>query len=130
MIPMNSLQHSPKHKFWHWIAKKLRRLDAATAFVEQTDERYLDANIWSRLRGIPRSEAANQLQIGVQLGLLEECLLYEWNDSPVQFIVPANYLGRSVRLSDIGYIGDDDQDEILISENRVRKVFIGASADT
>lgn len=91
-----------------------------------TKGRYLDVDNWAKINGISKQEARKQLQLGVQLGHLEECLMYEWPDSPVRFVVPEAYLGRSVRLADVGYIGEDDQDEVVISEFRTRKVFVSA----
>jgi hypothetical protein len=114
----------PWLKLKMWVARRFFRLAAIEKFVQLTDERYLDASIWAEMRGISEAEAAHQLELGVSLGHLEECLLYEWPDSPVRFLVPKDYLGRSVRLADIGYIGEDDQYEVTISTNRVRPVFV------
>lgn len=121
---MNSLKRWLNLKIWPWIAARFFRLREIESFIESTDERYLDAATWARIRGISIDEAARQLEEGLRLGHLEECLLYEWPDSPIRFLVPDSYLGRTVRLADVGYIGEDDQREILVSPNRVRRVYI------
>ena len=52
------------------------------------------------------------------------------SDSPVRFVVPDTYMGRTIRLADVGYIGEDDEREVLVSPNRVRKVYIAADSGT
>ena len=123
---MNSLKRWLRLKTWPWIAARLFRLKEIESFIESTDERYLDAATWAKIRGISIVEAARQLEEGLRLRRFEKCLLYEWPDSPVRFLIPESYVGRKVRLADVGYIGDDDQREVLISPNRVREVFIAA----
>jgi hypothetical protein len=123
---MTSLRKWLNLSLWPRIAARFFRLREIEDFIETTDERYLDETTWAKIRGIPVAEAARQLEEGAKRHYLEECLLYEWPDSPVQFLVPKDYVGRTVRLADIGYIGEDDQNEILISQNRVRPVFIAA----
>lgn len=112
-----------------WFARRFFRLDSIEKFIESTDERYLDAQMWADIRGISTDEARDQLEQGVSLGYLERGFLYEWPDSPVQFLVPEKQLGAKVRLSDIGYIGEDDDREIVISRNLVRPVFIAAAQE-
>jgi hypothetical protein len=119
-----------KSSFLLWaVSRRPDRVAAAQRFIDSTNERYIDADLWAGMRGISIQEASAQLETGVQMHLLDKCALYEWNDSPVRFVVPASQIGRTVRLADIGYIGDDDEREIFISENRVRTVFISAGSD-
>jgi hypothetical protein len=119
-----------KPKIWPWIAARFFRLQEIEKFIELTDERYLDAAIWARIRGISIAEASRQLEAGFRRRYLEECFLYEWSDSPVRFVVPETFLGSIVRLADVGYIGEDDEREVLVSPNRVRKVYIAADNGT
>jgi hypothetical protein len=100
----------------------------AQRFIDTTGERYLDADLWAGIRGITLEEARLQLEAGVEMRLLEKCLLYEWPDAPVRFLVPPSQLGLKVRLSDIGYIGEDDEREVTVSANRVRTVFVSEQA--
>jgi len=123
---MNSSPKLLRARIWSWIAARFFRLNEIEKFIESTDERYLDASSWAKIRGISIAEASRQLEEGRKLRYLDECLLYEWPDAPVRFLVPDTYLGRTVRLSEVGYIGDDDQREVLVSPNRVRKVYIAA----
>jgi hypothetical protein len=123
---MNSLKQWLKLKVWPWIAIRFFRLKQIEDFLQATNERYIDATIWGSIRGISPAKAARQLEEGVRLGYLERCLLYEWPDSPIRFVVPDSYMGRKVRLADLGYIGEDENREIMVSPNRVRKVFIAA----
>lgn len=127
---MNSLKKWRKLSFWPWIAARFFRLKEIEKFIESTDERYLDASTWAKIRGISIAEASRQLNEGLRGRYLEECLLYEWPDSPVRFLVPEAYMGRTVRLADVGYIGEDDQREVLVSPNRVRRVYIAADNGT
>jgi hypothetical protein len=103
------------------------RLSQVEKVMSLTNDRYLDARGWATMRGISEAEAQKQLLQGVTLGYLERCFLYEWPDSPTPFVVPENYLGRTIRLADIGHIGDDDLEEVEISPYRVREVFIAAT---
>jgi hypothetical protein len=123
---MNSLKKWLKSRIWPRIAARFFRLNEIEKFIEVTDERYLDAATWAKIRGISLAEASWQLEEGFKLRYLEECLLYEWSDSPIRFVVPDSYMGRTVRLADVGYIGEDDEREVLVSPNRVRKVYIAA----
>ena len=126
---MNLSLRSLKHSFLRWVARRNpTRLRAVQAFLDATDERYLDADLWSKMRGLSREEALRQLEAGVKMRLLEKCFLYEWSDAPVRFLVPASALGNKIRLSDVGYIGEDDDVEVLISKNRVRPVFIASES--
>jgi hypothetical protein len=127
---MNSLKKWLSSRIWPWIAARFFRLNEIEKFVEVTDERYLDAVTWARIRGISMAEASRQLEEGFKRRYLEECLLYEWSDSPVRFVVPDTYMGRTIRLADVGYIGEDDEREVLVSPNRVRKVYIAADNGT
>jgi hypothetical protein len=113
-------------RLWPRIAARFFHLREIERYIEDMNERYLDAVTWAKIRGISIDEAAQQLEEGLKLHYLEECLLYEWPDSPIQFLVPKDYMGRTVRLSDMGYIGENDQLEVVISPNRVRKVFIAS----
>lgn len=124
-----SLLRRWRDKLWLLIATRFFRLREIERFVESTDERYLDAATWAGIRGISLSEASRQLEEGARLHYLEERLLYEWSDSPVQFLVPLDYINRTVKLADIGYIGEDDQQEVFISPNRVRRVFVAPEDD-
>lgn len=119
--------------FWQWLKSKAlrwlvlrnpRRLAEAQRFVETTGERYIDADLWAGIRGITPEEARCQLEAGVKMRLLEKCFLYEWSDAPVRFLVPESQLGSRVKLCDVGYIGEDDEREVIVSANRVRTVFI------
>ena len=127
---MNSLKRWLKLEVWPWIAVRFFRLEEVEKFIASTDERYLDAATWARIRGISKAEAYLELEEGIRLKYFEKCLLYEWSDSPVPFVIPKSYLGRSVRLADVGYVGEDDQREVLISPGRVREVFIAAEKGT
>ncbi len=127
---MNSLKRWLKLKVWPWIVARFFRLQEIERFIESTDERYLDAATWAKIRGISTAEASRQLEEGLRRQYLEECLLYEWPDSPIRFLIPDTYMGRTVRLADVGYIGEDDQREIFVSPNRVRKVYIAADNGT
>jgi hypothetical protein len=127
---MNSLKKWLTCRIWPWIAARLFRLNEIEKFIELTDERYLDAATWAQIRGISIAEATRQLQEGLKRRYLDECLLYEWSDAPVRFVVPDTYVGRTVRLADVGYIGEDDEREVLVSPNRVRKVYIAADSGT
>lgn len=120
---MNLFPHW-RNRVWHFILRRFFRLREVEEFVSRTGERYLDAKGWASMRGISENDALAQLTYGVNSGRLERCYLYEWSDSPVAFIVPESSLGQSVRLSDIGYIGEDDWREIYVSPTRVRTVFI------
>jgi len=127
---MNSLKKWLRSRIWPWIAARFFRLNEIEKFIEVTDERYLDAATWAQIRGISMAEASRQLEEGFKRRYLEECLLYEWSDSPVRFVVPDTYMGRTLRLADVGYIGEDDEREVLVSPNRVRKVYIAADNGT
>jgi hypothetical protein len=127
---MNLLSRWLTVSIWPWIAARFFRLREIESYIKATDERYLDAATWARIRGISTDEAAWQLEQGLKLRYLEECLLYEWSDSPVRFVVPETYLGHTIRLSEIGYIGEDDQREVFVSPNRVRKVYIAVENGT
>jgi hypothetical protein len=116
-------------KIWPWLAEHFFRLREIETFIEKTNERYLDAQLWASIQGITPDEAESELLQGVRSGKLQRCLLYEWSDSPVQFIVPEEYLGRKIRLSEIGYIGEDDRRQIEISPFRVRPVFIATAGE-
>ncbi|HEY1754422.1 MAG TPA: hypothetical protein VGG72_03435 [Bryobacteraceae bacterium] len=120
------LNHSA---WWPWLAKRFFRLEEIERFVATTGERYLDADLWAGIQGISTDEAELQLQEGVRAGRLQQCFLYEWSDSPVQFIVPRDFIGRKVKLAEIGYVGEDDTRTIEISPFRVRAVFITADAE-
>ncbi len=111
-----------KTKVLYWLAR--RRVSGVQQFIDTTGERYLDANLWAQMRGITHDQARAQLEAGVQMHLLEKCFLYEWPDAPVRFLVPTSELGHKIKLADIGYIGEDDDKEIVISPNRVRTVFV------
>ena len=102
-------------------------LQAIEQYLERTDDRYLDARSWAEMRGISVSDATSQLLDGVKLGHLEKCLLYEWPDAPIRFVLPASYVGKTIRLSDVGYVGEDDYRELEINPSRVREVFIAAT---
>lgn len=116
-----------RDSIWPWIAKRFFHLEPIEKFVA-TGERYLDTELWAGIQGVDSEEAERQLIFGVQSGRLQRCFLYEWSDSPVRFIVPPDYVGRKIRLSDIGYIGEDDARVVTISPFRVREVFIAADS--
>jgi hypothetical protein len=126
---MLSLKLWLQRRAWPWLAKRFFRLEEIERFVATTGERYLDAELWAGIQGISAEEAEQQLLEGVKTGRLQQCFLYEWSDSPVQFIVPSDYVGRKVKLADIGYIGEDDSRVVEISPFRVRPIFIAADAD-
>jgi len=126
---MNFLKSWLLREVWPVIARRFFHLREIERFIEMTGERYLDTARWAGMRGISEIEAERQLEYGVQSGILQRCFLYEWPDSPVQFIVPPEYVGRKVKLRDIGYIGEDDGRVIAVSEFRVREIFIAAGAN-
>jgi hypothetical protein len=109
------------------FVKRFFRLREIESVLASTDDRYLDAHSWATMRGISEREAQDQLLYGVKLGHLERCYLYEWSDAPTRFVVPESYLGKTIRLSDVGFIGEDDWKEVELSPYRVREVFIAAT---
>ena len=123
---MNLLKRWLKHKLWRMIAVRFFHLREIESFLYRTGERYIDVAGWATMRGISNQKSHQQLLEGVRLGYLEKCFLYEWPDVPIRFVLPASYIGRTIRLADTGYIGEDDYREFEISQNRVREVFIAA----
>jgi hypothetical protein len=127
---MNSLKKWLNNTLWPILAKRFFRLQEIEAFIKATDERYLDAEMWAKIRGISVEEAKSRLDLGIKMNYLQECLLYEWPDSPVPFITPKSYLGKHIKLSEIGYSGDDDQREVYISPHRTRVVYVASDSKT
>lgn len=123
---MNS-SDSWRRRIWKWFAERFMRSKQIEEVLARTQERYLDAIGWAAIRGISEIEARKELLQGVTLGYLEQCFLYEWPDAPTSFVLPTDYVGKTIRLSEVGYIGDDDWREIDISPNRIRAVFIAAT---
>ena len=114
------------NRIWLRLAYRFFKLKEIEKFIETTGERYIDAQLWADIQGVSIAEARAQLMEGVARRYFDECLLYEWSDAPVRFVVPAHYLGRTIRLSEIGYHGDDYDREVTISAYRVRKVYVAA----
>lgn len=110
--------------FWPTVGRLFFRLDDIDEALHRTDDRYIDVRGWSRIRGISAEKAKDELDRATEGGFLERCYLYEGTDSPITFVAPAEFLDRSIRLSDIGYIGEDDDREILVDRYQAREVFV------
>jgi hypothetical protein len=126
---MTSFKRWLEHRVWPWIARRCFRLQEIERSIGTTEERYLDTESWSGIQGVSFDEAERQLLQGVKTGRLQQCFLYEWADSPVRFIVPPEWVGRTITLAEIGYIGEDDSRVIEISQFRVRPIFVAAEAE-
>jgi hypothetical protein len=87
---------------------------------------YVDAEEWARLNRISREEAEEELERGVKSAILKKMYLYEGPDSPITFIVPEDHLGKTVRLSEVGFFGGDEDMEVLVSKYQSRPVYVDA----
>lgn len=116
-------------RFLRWLGARFYSVSRIQKALSRTGDRYIDVEGWRDLRGVNEEVAKRELALGVQLGHFERYYLYEWDDAPVPFVVPERFLGKSIRMSDVGYIGEDDDLEIHLARNRVREVFVARSTD-
>ena len=77
-LSLRSLKNRLIRRF---VRLNVGRLRAVQTFLDVTDERYLDADLWAKMRGVSVDEALRQLETGVKMQLLEKCFLYEWSDA-------------------------------------------------
>jgi len=98
----------------------------ASIQTEQTIGRaqYIDEATWAKTQHITIDQAKKELEAGVQNGELQKMFLYEGSDSPITFLVPEDMLGQSVSLSELGYSGEEENQQILISPLRSRPVYV------
>jgi hypothetical protein len=86
-------------------------------------DNYIDPRDWAIEQGIEIIQAEEQLNKAVEAGKLQRLYLYEGSDSPITFLVTEEMLGESIKLSDLGYFGDEQDQEILVSPLRARPVY-------
>lgn len=118
----------PVERLAGWLSdRRVRKIQKAL----RKDERYVDAQRWASLNGISREAAQQELERAEHAGVFKKMFLYEGSDSPISFIVPASWLGRRIRLSEIGYFGDDEgtdveDREVVVARSRTKPVYVAA----
>lgn len=91
--------------------------------LRRTDRRFLDAQALEALAGISRDDAERMLREAASAGELVRRFIFSSAGYPVVYL-SKDYVGKTVRLSDLGYVGDDEEQEVYINPNDVREVFI------
>lgn len=107
-----------------WLARRISHQRAKELEKKLGDARYIAADQWASLNGITKQQAADELENAVTAGVLAKMYLYEGDDSPVTFLVPEDMLGKPIKLSDIGYLDEDEDREVVASRLQSRPVYV------
>jgi len=111
-----------------WLAHRLSepRIEQIQSSLGKAG--YVDDESWSSLLQISEDQAHEELERGVKIGCLERMLLYQDESKDVSFLVPESFVGKKVRLSEVGYFHDGDDPEVHIS-NYLKRVYVAAESD-
>ncbi len=114
-----------------WLARKLSRRHVEEIQKALGDARYVEPEQWARLNDISPDEARDELERAVKAGVLEKMYLYEGGDAPTNFLVPEALLDKPIKLSEFGYSGEEQDNEVVASRLRSRPVYVstGPQAD-
>ena len=112
-----------------WLAQRFSHQHLSMLKKELGDARYIDIDAWARLNEIDKRQAEDELESGVKSGVLQKVYLYEGHDAPINFLVPENLLGTPIKLSDIGFIDEDEDREVIASRLRSRPVYVAATGE-
>ena len=103
--------------------KKIGRSDEIEAQLRRTKKRYLDVQSLKAIAGISTGEARRQLRAAAAAGKLERRYMLATTGVPVSFFCEEE-LGKTFRLSELGFVGDDEGKEVFVNPNDVTEVFI------
>jgi len=108
-----------------WVLRKVGDLDAVEAVYRKTGGRYLDKESMATILGVSPDEAQIELEKGVQSGKLSEAYLFTVPNRPDIFIRPEER-NTTIRMGDLGYPVEDEDEEVYLSENDTRRIFIAS----
>jgi len=116
-------------RIYLWVLRRFGRLDKIQSALSETNGKYLDASTYARILGVSESKARRVLQEGERRGLFKRAYLFVSSESPMPLVIDDSELDTNVRLSDFGYIGDDDDREIFLSKFNAREIYIAPETD-
>ena len=91
-----------------YLESKIERL---VKELERVNSKYIDSKIWAVIRDIDEPSAQIELEEAFESNVIKKGWLYEWEDTPVPFVVPFDYVGKVIQLSEMNIFEDDDDDD-------------------
>lgn len=108
-----------------WLARRLGRLDEVNSVYRETDGRYIDAQGYARVERMSVSAAREELRKAAEKGYFRRMfLLHPTAELPIAVVVEPEWIGETVELAELGYVGEDMHRAVHLSRHDATEIFV------